>query len=109
MSIAQHERICVGPNCGRRLVPQSIPPRERPPGTHATSARGLCHRCYTYAEDTGTLELYPRLTRRQADVLDDWTQLRRRGYTKREAAKFVGMTFAAFDRAVCRARAVNRD
>jgi hypothetical protein len=108
MSIAQLERICVGPSCGRRLVPQSISPRERPPGTHALSARGLCHRCYTYAEDTGTLELYPRSTRRQADVLDDWNALRRRGYTKREAARFVGMSFTAFDRAICRARAVAR-
>lgn len=47
---------------------------------------------------------YPRLNRTQVEVVEEWLLLRSEGYTRRQSADRIGMTFAAFDRALHRAR-----
>lgn len=39
------------------------------------------------------------------DTLDDWDFLRRQGYSVRDAADRLGMSHAALDKALCRAKA----
>jgi hypothetical protein len=38
------------------------------------------------------------------DMLDTWDELRREGYTVRQAAERMGVTFAALDKALCRGK-----
>lgn len=67
------------------------------------ASRGLCHPCYHRLAPDERLD-YPRLNRSREDLVEDWELLRSEGYTKRQAAERLGMTFAAFDRAWHRAR-----
>lgn len=82
--------------CGHR-------PRRRGRGTPQI-IRGLCPACYCRENANGTLADWPRTTRTRDDVLDDWVILRAQGYTRRQAAERLGMTLAAFDGAIYRAR-----
>lgn len=82
--------------CGHR-------PRHRDRGTPQI-IRGLCPACYWPARSNGTVADWPRSTRSRDDVLDDWVILRAQGYTRRRAAERLGMTLAAFDGAIYRAR-----
>jgi hypothetical protein len=41
---------------------------------------------------------------RADDMLDTWDELRREGYTVRQAAERMGVTFAALDKALCRGK-----
>ena len=92
MSIA-HACAC----CGRRLHL-----RTHPPGTAKHNARGLCETCYSWARDSGTLHEYPRLTRSSRDTLDAWNSLRALGVSRKDAARVVGMSYAALSRAIAR-------
>lgn len=66
-------------------------------------ARGVCTACYHTRRMRGTVEDLPASTRRSAvEVYERWQNLRRRGYTKREAASEVGMSYESFDRATVR-------
>jgi hypothetical protein len=79
-------------------------PRRSAGRARTTQARGLCWFCYRAATKNGELFDYPRSTRSRDEVLDEWEMLRGEGYTRRQAAERIGMTFEAFDRALYRAR-----
>lgn len=64
--------------------------------------QGHCRRCYQRARAHGKLEV---VVRRADDVLDEWVMLRDDGHADvRTAARRMGMTFAALDMALYRAR-----
>lgn len=71
---------------------------------NATAGRGLCKPCYDHARNTGDLIDYETRNRSRDDLLDDWVVLRVDGYTWRQAAERLGMTYASFERAMNRAR-----
>lgn len=66
--------------------------------------RGLCCACHTRVSRAGWLADYERRNRIRDEVMVEWELLRGEGYTKRQAAARLGMTFAAFDRAFHRSR-----
>lgn len=66
--------------------------------------RGLCGRCYNLVRGTDEMFDYPRETVPSDMVWDEWCLLRSQGFTKREVAQKLGMTYAALDRALCRIR-----
>jgi hypothetical protein len=67
------------------------------------AGRGLCRPCHqTAGEDRID---YERVGRSRDELMAEWEILRGEGYTKRQAAERLGMTFEAFDRAYHRARA----
>lgn len=67
-------------------------------------ARGCCRRCYNNARAQGIHLDLPRLNRANADVIEDWEELRAQRCTRVTAAERMGMTFAALDRAIYRHR-----
>lgn len=67
-----------------------------------TAGRGLCRACY--ADPTITINYPDRRGIPSADLLDDWDMLRRDGYTLRQAAERLGITYAALDQALVRAK-----
>jgi hypothetical protein len=100
----------VGPcrACMRPMLtqPRRGPSRKRSPGPPPTGcawhgARRLCTYCYKAAWNSINRN-GPRTTRRGADVYEDWLELKAQGYTKRQVADRLGMSFAAFDRAIWR-------
>lgn len=85
------------------------PPCKRCGGTHGVRRiRELCTCCWTKVKDTDEIHDYPRVTRRAVDVAEDWAELRAQGLSKRDAAARLGMTYAAFDRALHRHAARQR-
>lgn len=56
------------------------------------------------AHQTDTPIDIPRLTRTRDELLDDYVILRADGYTWRQCAQRLGMTYPAFERAMLRAR-----
>lgn len=66
-------------------------------------ARGLCRNCYGFLWRTDQLEDL-RAVRRRADFVADYEMLRDQGYTRRQIAQRLGMTYdgcsAAYRRAV---------
>jgi hypothetical protein len=64
----------------------------------------MCGACYRRAWLDGTLIDHPTAVRPADLLLEDYVQLRREGYTVRQIADRLGMTFAAVDRALHRAR-----
>jgi len=68
------------------------------------SARGLCKRCWDYAKRHGTLIDYPLNTTPRAHFLADFELLVEEGYTLRQIAERLGMTYEAVDQAQYRAR-----
>lgn len=65
--------------------------------------RQLCTRCYDTHYYRGLHLDFERTTRSRDEVMAEWAVLRAEGYGKRQAAERLGMTFAAFDRALQRA------
>jgi hypothetical protein len=59
--------------------------------------------CYGNRQHAGELIDFERTTRSRDEVMAEWALLRSEGYGKRQAAERLGMTFAAFDRALQRA------
>jgi hypothetical protein len=81
-------------------------PRSAGLSRHAThEGRGLCTPCYERANYRGRLADHPRRTWSRDDVMTEWDLLRRDGHTRAQAAERLGMTWAALDRAIWRARA----
>lgn len=77
----------------------------RGPGGHA--GRGLCSSCGGRAARDGTLDDYPRLTRPHGEVLAE-LRARRHGWPGASVAQLadaMGMTYAALEIAIRRARA----
>lgn len=60
--------------------------------------------CWDHLQATGGLTDYERINRSRDDLLDDYVVLRREGYDWRRCAERLGMTYLAFERAMCRAR-----
>lgn len=67
-------------------------------------ARGLCNTCYHRNRYHGTLIDFERTTHAADELLDEWTLLRDDGYGYRNAAARLGVTVAALDKALCRAK-----
>ena len=65
--------------------------------------RGLCGSCYHSLTPDQRLD-YPRLSRSSGELVEEWEMLRSEGYTKRQAADRLGMTYEAFERAYHRAK-----
>lgn len=66
--------------------------------------RGLCKkRCYGYHYNNGTLEKFPRLTWKRAELLAEFNLCRARGLSVREAAEKIGVSTVALYRAIQRA------
>lgn len=93
--------VCV--SCPWPLVPQTA--GEVPPGWRRHVARGLCDPCWSAAARGGRLPEFERSTYSRDDLLDEWDLLRSQGCTRREAARRLGLSIEAFDRALYRARA----
>ena len=82
-----------------------IYPRKWNLGSSCThEGRGLCRPCYDRCRKTGELADYRPVTYRRDELMDQWERFRLYGYSKKEAAAQLGMTFEAFDRAYHRAR-----
>lgn len=96
-----HDVVVYVCPCGRPMVRHDVAP---PPGACRHEGRGLCARCYRKAQQDGSLVDRPRLLRHRDEVLEDWPRLRAEGYTKRQAAERLGMSFSALDRMLSRAR-----
>lgn len=65
--------------------------------------RGLCSPCYTHLTPDERLD-YPRLRMPRDEFAEEWELLRSEGYTKRQAATRLGMTYKTFERAYWRAK-----
>lgn len=74
-------------------------------GRNETDARHLCRACYQWHRTHGTLDQFPRLTRRSADTVEDYEFLACDGYTRRLAAERLGITKKALEKAIARRRA----
>ena len=95
--------------CQRRVKPQH---RNQPHRADTMRGRQLCSNCYQTAWKTGALTDYERHTRSRDEVLDDYQRwrafnydpLESQGENWRACAEWLGMTYAAFERAMLRAR-----
>jgi hypothetical protein len=69
-------------------------------------ARGLCSTCYSRGSEQGWLADYPRVTRRTADLVDEYVWLRPSGLSGRErvrmAAGRLGVSVGALEVALRR-------
>lgn len=72
--------------------------------SHPTPVRGLCPPCYKHHRLAGTLDQFPRVLKRRSEVAEDWEFLQGQGYTYRQAADRLGMSYDAFCTAIARAR-----
>lgn len=70
--------------------------------------RRLCPTCWVRIRNTDELADYPRVTRTSDEVIEEWQVLSAYGMSKREVAARLGMTYAAFDRALHRYNARQR-
>lgn len=62
--------------------------------------RGLCGKCYEIARLAGTLDAYPRLHRPYPHTWEDYDELAAQGYSREHAARRLGMTKAALEKAL---------
>jgi len=67
--------------------------------------RGLCDPCYRWCRAAGELIDYEPVRYSRDELMAEWELLRLEGYSKRQAAARLDVTFEAFDRAFHRARA----
>lgn len=65
--------------------------------------RGLCPACYSRHKRRGTLADFPRVNWAADELLNEWVLLRDDRCSVTDAAARLGVTFAALDRALCRA------
>lgn len=85
------------------MRPQKSDPR---PSVRVHRGRGLCSTCHNYVLSRGQLSDYPPVVKRpRDDLLDDYVLLRSEGLSWRQCAERLGMSYAAFQRAMLRARA----
>lgn len=96
-------RRCL--DCDRPMHPK----HHRARGVPRHVGRGLCRTCYKAAQVSGSLVDFERLTFSADELLDEWVLLRGEGYTVRQAAPRIGVSFAALDRALYRAVARGDD
>lgn len=87
--------------CGTPVAPCTSPR----PDAAIHGGRGLCVSCYGDKRYNGRLADHPRATWTRDELLDEWELLRGEGTTRLQAAERLGMTPAAFERALQRARA----
>lgn len=69
------------------------------------AGRGLCPTCWSRAARRGVLADFPTVTYTRDELLEEWAALRVRGLGRSEAAGRLGVSRAAFERALYRARA----
>ena len=86
-------------DCGIPLISEG-PAAAAPDGFAVHQGRGLCQIDYFRHDRAGTLLDFPRLTMSHDDTLTDWDMLRRDRKTRVEAAKIMGITVAALDKAI---------
>jgi CRP-like cAMP-binding protein len=88
----------------RRLVLVNARPANCHPD-RPVNARGLCHSCYHRHRQQGTLDHYPtkRTLRFRVDFVADYVLLRSEGYTRRQIAERLGMTYPGVTNAYLRA------
>lgn len=80
-------------------------PRPRQPHRRAAQgARGLCAACYDWVTRHGCVDDYARVTWPSDELLAEWDLLRRDGHTMRQAAERLGVSYAALDKAIQRAK-----
>ena len=95
--------------CSKNLVSKGewsrIPLDQRDHSNNAChQANQLCRSCWrALAQPVPTV----RVRRPIAHTVEDWEELRREGYTRAQAAERLGMTRAAFDKALARYYRVN--
>jgi hypothetical protein len=90
-------------NC--RDCTREIFPRTSRRGGLRHAGRGLCRMCWWYRDQDGTLDDVERVKFTRDELMTEWDILRGEGYSKRQAAERIGVTYECFDRAYCRARA----
>ena len=95
-----NQRRCV--RCTKQIYPRG----KAPSWSSVHAGRGICMSCWQIANHHGQIpyDAPPRLTRTRDELLDDYTILRADGYTWRQCAERLGMTYPAFERAMLRAR-----
>ena len=62
--------------------------------------RGLCGRCYYFAQQFGVLHEYPRINRPYTWTWEDYDELAAQGYSRLHAAERLGLTKAALEKAI---------
>ena len=72
--------------------------------TRSYTGRGLCTTCYHRARKDGTIFDFERQVWPADELLDEWVLLRDDGYSVRQAAERIGVTWVALDRATARAK-----
>lgn len=99
-SVKHGDLMCV--RCGSG----PLQPKKRAgvPITLRHWGKGRCGKCWRHTQDEKKTAPPARTARKAVHVLEDWEYLRSWGYTKPLAAERLGMTVAAFDRALLRAK-----
>ena len=69
------------------------------------NSRGLCEPCYGRERRSGRHEDHPRRTWSRDELMEEWAFLHSQKYTRKQAADRLGISPAALDRAIWRARA----
>lgn len=84
-------------NCG---VPMCSAKYRPPPGSYFLKHKGrkLCSGCYSANRNYGTLEQFPRSTRRREQTYREWLDLEEQGMTPVEAARHLGIKYVTFER-----------
>lgn len=96
-------------------APQPVRDTWKATGLRRAGARGLCNTCYRTRWATGQLTDHPRRNVPRRDVLEDWAALsdERAGLSQTQAVRIMaprlGMTPAALEKALARARARGED
>ena len=67
--------------------------------------RGLCHTCYQRAWSQGRLADYERARWRSVDLCAEWRFLAAQGFTQRQAAERLGVSYDQLHYAIKRAGA----
>lgn len=91
---------CAG-GCGYPLTSHH---GNQQPGHRRHAARGLCDSCRRRAITDGTYLDHPPMTRSRDELLEDWDVLRCSGVTRTEAARRLGISCDALERAIYRGR-----
>lgn len=76
-----------------------------PPGFVVHKSRHLCRRCFAHARHFGTLDQYPTIYRRAAEVIEEAAFLAEQGLRRMEIIAKLGMSREAFERTHQRAGA----
>jgi transposase-like protein len=74
-------------------------------GIHRHSGRGLCNPCVRQLTPDQLLD-FERITHTRDEILDDYDLLRRQGYSRRKIAERIGVSLAALEQCIWRARRV---